>query len=249
MKKFTVFISVLLLTTSCWSQVNIYDGFETTGLSKIWSTDRMVNEAIKFQSAIVRKGQSAAKITLKAGDVHEAGAGNSLATERDELREANNLVSVEGKLYEYKFSLLLPDSFPIVPVRLVIAQWKQKCPDDSSCSDDSPVIAVRYVSGKLFITLRNDTGSKTVYKSTDEIRSKWLDFTFRIRFSRTGNGEVSAWINEKQIIKYTGITAYSSARGYIDKSYFYFKTGLYRDAMLEPMTIYIDEYQKRSIAE
>ena len=119
-------IALLLMMTVCKSQVNVYDDFEAPELNKIWSTDRMVKGAFEIQSAIVRTGHSAAKITLKAGDVFEAGIGKSKDSERDELREANKLVSAEGKVYQYQFSLFLPDSFPIVPVRLVIAQWKQR---------------------------------------------------------------------------------------------------------------------------
>lgn len=249
MKKYSLLIGALLIITSCASQLNIYDGFETHKIGPIWSTDRMVKDAIQFQSAIVRKGHSAVKITLKTGDIYESGSGKSPDTERDELREANNLVSIEDKFYEYKFSLFLPDSFPIVPVRLVIAQWKQKCPDDSSCSDDSPVMAVRYISGKLFVTIRNDSTTKTVYETKDEVRNKWLDFTFKVRFSRLNNGEVNAWLNENKIINYRGITAYTSKKGYHDKSYFYFKTGLYRDRMSLPMTIYVDEYRKQIIPD
>jgi hypothetical protein len=209
----------------------------------------MVKESFKIQTNIVRTGHSAAMITLKSGDVFEAGIGKSKDTERDELREADRLVSVEGKTYEYKFSLFLPDSFPVVPVRLVIAQWKQYCGGNILCSDDSPVLAVRYVSGKLFITIKNDTTNITAYQTNDEIRNRWLDFKFQVCFSRRNNGRINAWLNDNQIIKYNGITCYSSKKGYSDKSYFYFKTGLYRDLMAEPMTIYLDEYSKKELID
>ena len=58
------------------------------------------SNALIMQSTIVRMGQSAAKITLKTGDVFEAGQGTSRNSERDELREADYLVSGEGKVYE-----------------------------------------------------------------------------------------------------------------------------------------------------
>jgi hypothetical protein len=243
------FLLLLFILNSCRSQIDVYDGFESPKLSKIWSTDRMVKESFKIQTNIVRTGHSAAMITLKSGDVFEAGIGKSKDTERDELREADRLVSVEGKTYEYKFSLFLPDSFPIVPVRLVIAQWKQYCGGNILCSDDSPVLAVRYVSGKLFITIKNDTTNITAYQTNDEIRNRWLDFKFQVCFSRRNNGRINAWLNDNQIIKYNGITCYSSKKGYSDKSYFYFKTGLYRDLMAEPMTIYLDEYSKKELID
>jgi hypothetical protein len=209
----------------------------------------MESRAFEIQSGVVRKGQRAAKITLRTGDVVEAGNDSSLASERDELEEADYLVCREGTKYEYQFSMFLPDSFPIVPTRLIIAQWKQKCPR-RLCSDDSPVLAIRYQSGKLFITLTTDSGRRRLYELKDEIRNRWLDFKFRVRFSKQSNGEIEAFLNDKNIITYKGITGFSEKRDYYEKNNtFYFKMGLYRDRMPEPMSIYIDEYRKKEIIE
>ena len=247
---YSILLLIALSVTSCTRKpINVKDSFETSSLSGIWSTDRMVKNSLQIQSAIVRKGHNAAMITLKTGDTFEAGEGKSKDTERDELREADKLLSVEGKTYEYQFSLLLPEKFPIVPVRLVIAQWKQYCGGNGLCADDSPVLAIRYVSGKLYVTSQTDTSKVIAFQTTDEMRNKWLDFRFKVRFSRQNNGLIAAWLNEKQVINFNGITCYSAKKGYGDKSLFYFKTGLYRDVMAEPMTIYIDEYSKKELNE
>jgi hypothetical protein len=243
------FIFLLMLQINCRNKVDVYDGFESKELSNIWTADRMVKDAFETQSTIVRNGHSAAKITLKTGDMLEQGNNGDHVSERDELAEAKDLWSIENKVYQYKFSLFLPDSFPVVPVRLVIAQWKQKCPGDSACSDDSPVMAIRYVAGRLYITSQIDTGKETIFQTTEEVRNRWLDFTFRVRFSRTATGEIDAWLNGKQIIHFRNITCYGSKTGYPDPSRFYFKTGLYRNVMAAPMTIYIDEYSKKELAE
>jgi Polysaccharide lyase len=110
-------------------------------------------------------------------------------------------------------------------------------------------LAIRFVSGKLYITSQTDSTVKTLFQTTEEIRNKWLDFRFKVRFSRLEDGFVEAWLNEKQIISYKGVTSYSSKRGYGNSSRFYFKTGLYRDLMTIPMAIYIDEYLKKELAE
>jgi hypothetical protein len=236
--------------TNCRFHVDVYDDFESPGLNKIWSNRRMEPHSFEIQSRIVRKGTSAAKITLRTGDVVEPGTDKSKPTERDEMLEASSLVSVERTKYEYQFSMFLPDSFPIVPVRLVIAQWKQYCPEGQPCSDDSPVLAVRYVSGKLFITLQTDSVHRTLYELNDEIRNRWLDFKFQIRFSKQSDGEVKVFLNETEIINYKGITSYSESHGYFSKNNrYYFKMGLYRDRMSEPMSIYIDEYRKKEMIE
>lgn len=244
------FLLVLSLFTQACSQreINVKDDFEAPGLSKIWSTDRMTAHSFEIQSVIFRKGHHAAKITLRSGDVSEAGNAKSLPTERDELQEKESLFSAEGVEYEYRFSMFIPEKFPIVKTRLVIAQWKQVCPG-GICSDDSPIIAIRYVAGKLFITHTTDTGRDTLFQTNDEIRNRWLDFRFRIRFSKQNNGKIEAYLNDKEIINYKGVLSYSEIRGYTSVNRYYFKMGLYRDIMTEPMTIYLDEYSKQEIVK
>jgi glucose-6-phosphate 1-dehydrogenase len=63
------------------------------------------------------------------------------------------------------------------------------------------------------------------------------------------DGEIKAFLNDKEIINYNGITSYTENSGYASKSRYYFKMGLYRDIMQEPMTIYIDEYRKREMTD
>jgi len=247
------FLLVLFLHTCLnhsQAQIDVYDSFDTTGLSSIWGKTRMESKSFEIQSKIVRKGKGAAKITLRAGDIAAPGNGKDLPTERDELLEIGSLESIEGVKYEYQFSMFLPDSFPIVPVRLVIAQWKQDCPGKAPCSKYSPVLAIRYVSGKLFITLQIDSIRHTLYELNEEIRNQWLDFKFQVRLSRQNDGEVKAFLNEKEIVNYKGITSYPDGReNPSEKNRYYFKMGLYRDRMPEQMSIYIDEYKKKEISD
>ena len=210
----------------------------------------MEPKSFEIQSKIVHTGKGAAKIKLSAGDIAAPGNGNDLPTERDELLETDSLESIEGGKYEYQFSMFLPESFPIVPVRLVIAQWKQDCSANAPCAKYSPVLAIRYVSGKLFVTLQIDSLRKTLYEHNGEIRNRWLAFKFRARFSRQNDGEVKAFLNEKEIVNYKGITSYPDGHpNPAKKNRYYFKMGLYRDRMPEPMSIYIDEYRKKEIRE
>src|SRR6185503_417722 len=245
MKKSSFLFWILYSTSSCHSQLPVHDDFESAVLSKIWSTDRMELHSFQIQSNVARKGKSAAKITLRTGDVVEPGNDSSLASERDELQEAENLFSDENKMYEYRFSLYIPDSFPIVSTRLIIAQWKEQCPA-KECSDNSPILAIRFQSGKLFITLNDDAGRKRLFELKNDCKNRWLDFRFQIRFAQPPNGEIHAFLNDRSIVTYKGPTCYSQKSGYKSgNNRFYFKMGLYRDRMQEPMFIYLDEYEKR----
>jgi hypothetical protein len=231
--------------------VDVYDGFETSTLSKLWSTDRFAPGAVQMQTNIFRAGHSAVEITVHSNDKFEAGINGNSDSERAELLEAQKLTSKENEAYEFSFSMFFPKDFPIVPARLVIAQWKQYCPEGGNCSDDSPVLAIRYIGGVLKIT-QDLQGHRTVlYREPGEFRNCWLDFKFQTRFSTNNTGRIKAWLGEKQLVDFTGITANleNAATSYPSPSHFYFKMGLYRDVMSEPMTSYIDEYRKKQLPQ
>ena len=234
------------------SGIAVYDGFETAGLSQLWSAEKLEPGAVTMQTNIVRAGHGAAKITVHASDKFEAGINGNSDSERDELLEARKLVAKENVDYEQSFSLFFPTNFPIVPTRLVIAQWKQYCANGGNCSDDSPVLAIRYISGKLKISQNIGGKEATVlYEKKAEFRGRWLDFKFQVRFSPGENGRVRAWLGDKQLVDFKGVTANpeNATTGYPSPSRFYFKMGLYRDVMPEPMTVYIDEYRKKELPD
>jgi hypothetical protein len=232
------------------SSASVYDGFESRSLSRLWATDRFAPGAVSMQSQVVRAGHGAARIVLHAGDVFEAGIKGSKDSERAELAEPERLYERENETYEFSFSQLLPADFPIVPTRLVLAQWKQYCNGAAPCDDDSPVVALRYVSGRLQITRNTGRHGGVLFETPVDLRGHWTDYRFQFRFTPTDSGLIQAWIGGRQVVDFRGPTAYpeNAATGYRSPSLFYFKTGLYRDVMSEPMTLYLDEYRKRRIA-
>ena len=230
--------------------IDVYDGFEGPALSKAWATDRFESGAVSMESATVRSGKQAVAVTVRSHDKFEAGQRGDADSERAELREANELISQQGLPYEYSFSMYFPAGFPVVPVRLVIAQWKQYCNGDGKpCSDDSPVLALRYIGGTLSVTQDIAHQHHVLYSQTDEFRGRWHDFRIRAQFTPGTTGREQVWLDGKQIVDFTGVTADSEdvATGYANPSLFLFKMGLYRNVMQQPMTIYIDEYRKREL--
>lgn len=231
--------------------INVYDGFETPTLSPLWDTSKLVPNSIRMESQIVRAGHQAIAITVRPRDKFEAGNAHSADSERDELMEARTLVPQIGRAEEYSFSEYFPANFPIVPVRLVIAQWKQYCPESNAlCNDNSPVLAFRYIGGVFSVT--QDLGGKTItiYTQSGEFRGKWHDFRVQARFVPDATGHIKIWLDGKQIVDHHGVTAYPATpeSGYPSKGYIYFKMGLYRNLMQQPMTVYIDEYRKRDLS-
>ena len=245
MKKL-LFITLLFVyqSTLCQTIKTVTsDNFESETLGSIWRTDKFIEGAMTIQSEIVRSGKKACKLTLRSGDQIEKEKGTKF--ERAELREKNELMINENERCVYSFSLFIPEDFPIVETRLVIAQWKQNC--SGNCDPDNPVIAVRFESGRLFITLQNNFERKTLFEYNGNPTGKWLDFKFDVCFSRTDSGILSVDLNNRKIIGYKGATAYSEKYGYQAGGKLYFKTGLYRDKMSQTMTIYIDDYKKELI--
>ncbi|MGA9509027.1 MAG: polysaccharide lyase [Candidatus Sulfotelmatobacter sp.] len=228
-------------------EIHVYDGFESDGLSWRWSTGRLVPGSFRVQPAVVRAGHGAGEITVRSGDRREAASDDGPASERDELMEAWWLLAHMHRSYRYSFSLYLPADFPIVPTRLVLAQWKQVC-EWSRCWPDNPVLAIRYQDGELFITRQDDHARSILYSTKQEMRGRWLDFRFETLFSRDQDGLIDGWLNGEPIVHYRGPTVYQPQRGYPAHGYVYFKTGLYRDEMQQPMTIYIDEYRKDELS-
>jgi len=227
--------------------VHAQDRFEGPKPSTIWMAAMMAPGAFSTQSEIVRRGHSAARITIHPNDHFMRASANGAASERDELIEAPRFWSQSGRTYEYAFSLYLPADFPIVDTRLVVAQWQQLC-EWGSCRPDNPILAIRYVGGVMFVTRKNDAGEVKLYSSEGEMRGRWLDFRFVTRFSQQDDGAIDGWMNGQRIVQYRGVTAYRAARGYPAHGFFYFHIGLYRDLMKQPMTIYVDDFRKDQCA-
>jgi len=231
----------------------VHDGFEQKKLSGAWARDRFEDDAVVMENTVVRAGKQAVAVTVRSHDKFEAGRNGDLDTERDELREDNQLFASENVAYETSFGMYFPADFPIVPVRLVIAQWKQYCGSETSaCSDQSPVLALRYINGDLLVTQALSGAHNVIYRQKGEFRGRWLDFKFRYRFTPGADGHVAVWIDNKQVVDLHGVTADAEGTGTgyppQGQNHFFFKMGLYRDLMPQPMTVYIDEYRKRQLA-
>ncbi len=240
--------AVISRTSGATAPLDVYDGFETPTLSKVWDTHRFAPGAVQLQTNFVRAGRGAVSVTVHSRDKFEAGINGSKDSERAELSEAWKLISKENEAYEYSFSMFIPTNFPVVPTRLVLAQWRQTCPG-GICDDNSPVVAIRYASGVLKIVQNIGPHQTTLFRTDEELKGRWLDFKFQMRFSTSENGRIRAWLGDKQLLDYTGPSAYPETKqtGYTSPSRFYFSMGLYRDVMPEPMTIYIDEYRKKQL--
>ncbi len=259
-----LFFTLALLTLSCplaiaqsapipnKAPTGADDGFEAPALSSIWMTPILVPGSFAIQSEIVRAGHSALRITIHPRDIFRPGLQGDADNERDELVEAYPLTTRENIPYEFSWSMYLSADFPIVPVRLVVAQWWEWCHSNSlPCFNDSPVLAVRYIDGVLLITQDLNHHYNVLYREKRDLRGHWLDLRFQVRFTPQATGFVRTWLDGKQVIDFTGATSNpeNPGTGYAPPILLPFRMGLYRNAMSEPMTIYLDEYHKRQLNE
>jgi hypothetical protein len=244
-----VLITVVLMALAILSlhiiPQHIHDGFESNYLNSLrWSTRRLVEGSVESQGSVVRAGHRALAITVRDNDRYEAASEGGAATERDELMESWWLYARSGRSYAYSFSLNLPADFPRTSERLVLAQWRQLC-EAKHCEPDRPIIAIRYEDGRLQITKQDEERKVVLYQGQEDVRGRWLDFRFAVRFSSDDSGGIEATLNRQSIVSYKGSTLFRSGPGYSSNALIYFKTGLYRDALHRaPWTIYVDEYRK-----
>lgn len=265
-------VGVVLSRAQTVASESVYDGFESPTLSDLWDTSLSVPGAITLESTIVRAGHGAVRVDLHSHDHFRLGKDGDPDTERDEIREAQGLDGHEDTPYEYSWSMYLPPDFPIVPIRLVVAQWKQNClsqpayfaylqraaPDQVAqvarsarvpCDNDSPPLAIRYIGGVLLVTRSLGDTKIPLWQDKRDLRGHWTEFRVQARFTPQPTGRVKVWVDGNQVVDYTGVTAdpESPTSGYPSPSLFYFKFGLYRDVMPQPMTAYFDEYRKRQL--
>jgi hypothetical protein len=148
-------------------------------------------------------GERSLAITVHPGDRFEFGVDGSASTERAELMEAPWLFSHTSRAYLYFFSVYLPNDFPQTTERLVLAQWRQSC-EARRCQPDRPVLAIRYQDGQLQVTRQSQELKIVLYQGSEDVRGRWLDFRFVVRFDSDATGSIDARLNGREIVHYRG---------------------------------------------
>jgi polysaccharide lyase-like protein len=214
----------------------LFDGFEGDAVAGFWlpgehGSGRYAPGAVAIATDRVRSGSRSVRITVREGDVEQTGDSGQL-NERAELDSGKRPFA--GRDLWYGFSFLVPEGFPVVDTRLVLAQWKQ------SGLGGSPLVAVRFRAGRHYLTVRDPAstmGAGKEYGLPDLPIGRWNDMVLRIRFSPEDDGSVEAWMNGARVVSHRGRTASRDGEDRI-----YNKVGLYRDRWKHPMTIYFDNY-------
>jgi len=209
--------------------------FETGDFSG-WSVRRLAKDySAVIQSEIVRSGTKACRFEIRPGDAVSQGR-------RAELRDWYN--APFGTDTWYGFSTYLPRDFaPAKGVGVVLAQWH----DQAELGDPSgkPPLAMRYLDGTLrftgaFSEVASPKPDKryVFHKLPNVPHDTWLDFVFRIHWSRAGDSSIEAFLGGKGLFRFDGPLGY---RNQIKGPYF--KLGVYAsEDIISPLVVYHDNY-------
>ena len=171
-----------------------------------WSIRRLAKDySAVIQSEIVRTGSKACRFEIRSGDLVSQGL-------RAELRDWYN-APFEADTW-YGFSTYLPEDFrPPNGVGVVLAQWH----DQAELGDPAgkPPLALRYLDGTLRFTgafaqvaSHHPDRRYVFHEIADVARATWLDFVFRIHWSRTGDSSIDAFLNGEKLFRFDGPLGY-----------------------------------------
>lgn len=216
-----------------------FEGGDLSG----WSTRRLAREySAVIQSEIVRSGKMACRFEIRNGDRVSQGL-------RAELRDWYNAPFEEETCYA--FSTYLPAGFaPPRDVGVVLAQWH----DQAELGEPAgkPPLAIRYLDGTLRFTgafseiASHNPDRRYVFREVSPVpRETWMDFSFRIRWSRKGASRIRARLDGQDLFEFEGPLGYrNQVKGP------YFKFGVYASGdIVEPLVVYHDEYRREAVAD
>jgi len=240
---FPIVLIAMIVLSGCVEKTNpkitLIDDFEGDQLADFWrpgdkGSGRYEQGAVSITDQFHRSGNRCVKLVLKEGYIRQDG-GDGNFTERTEL-DSRKQSFLDQKVW-YKFSVLVPDDFPIVDNRLIISQVKQAV----LFGNPLQLFAHRFRNGQHYLTIydmakdkKEEAARISLPKLTQE---KWHDFLFQIYYSETENGYIHMWMDGEKVASFCGPTASEKGR-----NQFYHKIGMYRDQWPEPMTIYFDDY-------
>ncbi|WP_244488203.1 polysaccharide lyase [Aureimonas sp. Leaf454] len=203
-----------------------------------WSTRRLAGpHSARVQSEVVRGGGHSCRFELRPGDHVSQGL-------RAELRDWYNPPFDTDVWYAFSTYLPKAEFAPPEGTGIVLAQWH----DQARLGDPSgkPPFALRYRDGLFrFTGAFGDVASPEpdrlhLFHERPALYDAWLDFTFRLRWSRRGDTRLEAWLNGDKLFAYDGPLGYRNE----DKAP-YFKIGVYASGPIEaPLVVYHDEYRR-----
>lgn len=156
------------------------------------------------------------KFEVRPGDCSSQEGWSDCAKDRERSELTHKGRENIGQTYWYGWSLFIPEDFPsIYPIKVVLGQWHQE--------DSHPVWLIQHQQFGLYLDDQVLGKTRAYYKLADffnEVKGNWTKFEFQIKWSKSDDGFVNAWVNGEKIVEYKGRTVWENKP--------YFKYGIYR---------------------
>lgn len=207
------------------------DDFVSTQLHpNFWDTTLINKNCLEHTQEISAPTWSL-KITLHPHDRSGLGS-DQTTTERAEIAERETAATPPGESIWYGFSVYIPEDFIVRDSRLVFAQWKQ------ARSGKSPEWALRYRNGRVHFTVETDA-EREVYEAPPTPKGVWHRFLVHHKIDPDRTAYCEAFMDNIQFAEFSGKIEYED-----EKTYSYFKMGVYRDAVPYVDTLHFAHFRR-----
>ena len=248
-------VLVLLLGIQI-SQLNTYQhDFEEAKFKRgeIWKDlEACCKHSYNYSTSKYYNGRQSAKFELRRQDkdVHQG--------KRAELAA---YIEKPGGDNWYRFQMFIPDDWKNDPNSFeIITQWHGYPDFHLGETWRSPPLFMAIKGNKINIETRWDSkkvtlknipqGQSTLWSGKlDDVKGKWVNWTFRIKWSYLKDGIVEVWKNQQKIISRKGANSYNDERGV------YLKIGIYKPdwtynpqkSIVNSRIIYFDDLEVRFV--
>lgn len=192
------------------------DNVDTCEHDKTCTTD-----SLAIVTSPVRSGSRSVKITLRDTDTQ------STSGTRAELQTGSHYETTLNEDFWYGWSIYVPTEWVNGSEQKVVHQWHTS----NGNPGGSPIIGLRIDSGSWTITREFVEGDMiTLWPGEPVAKGKWTDWVMHIRWSPTGTGHFTAWMNGKLVYTEEGqnMNAGTTSGGHYQKLGMYgsFGTGV-----------------------
>ena len=230
----------------------LYD-FEEDKFKKgdIWNVlETCCKHSYEYSTAESYKGKKSVKFELRRNDKEVYNSKRSEFAGRVEEANGDNW---------YRFRMFIPDDWETDPNSFeIITQWHAYPDFDKGETWRSPPLYIVIQGDKIKlqnqwdseeVTVNNTPEGKSVLweGNLDELKGKWVNWTFHIKWTHSQDGIVEVWQDEEKIVDRIGANTYNDERGV------YLKIGIYKPdwkysphkSIVDSRIIYFDDLEIR----
>lgn len=215
----------------------------------IWAAlEACCNHSYKYSKDRSYKGKKSVKFELRRNDKDVQNS------KRSEL--AGHLEKAAGDNW-YRFKIFIPDDWKTDPNSFeIITQWHAYPDFEQGENWRSPPLSMAIKGEKIYIQTQWDSKEVTVNNNPEgksilwegrlnDLRGKWVDWTFHVKWSYLQDGIVEVWKDQEKILSRKGANSYNDEKGV------YLKIGIYKPdwkyspqkSIVDSRIIYFDDIE------